>query len=64
MLSIFVTMKDTSAISVQGFKNQFFLWEVIITILVFVAIYFFLKAFKNKESAAKTHNNQFERFDD
>jgi uncharacterized membrane protein len=57
-------MKDTTSISVQGFKNQFFLWEVVITVLVFVAIYLFLKAFKNKESAAKTHNQQFERFEE
>lgn len=64
MLSIFVSMKDTAAISVQGFKNQFFVWEVVITVLVFVAIYFFLKAFKNKESAAKNHNKQFEKFED
>jgi len=64
MLSIFVSMKDTTAISVQAFKNEFFLWEVVITTLVFVAIYFFLKVFKNKESAAKTHNKQFERFED
>jgi uncharacterized membrane protein len=64
MLSIFVSMKDTTSISVQGFKNQFFLWEVVITVLVFVAIYLFLKAFKNKESAAKTHNQQFERFEE
>lgn len=64
MLSIFVSMKDTTSISVQGFKNQFLLWEVVITVLVFVAIYLFLKAFKNKESAAKTHNQQFERFEE
>ncbi len=64
MLSIFVSMKDTTAISVQGFKNQFFLWEVVITILVFVAIYYFLKIFKKMESEAKTHNQQFERFED
>ena len=64
MLSIFVSMKDTTAISVQGFKSQFFLWEVVITIVVFVAIYFFLKAFKSKESEAKNHNRQFVRFDD
>jgi uncharacterized membrane protein len=57
-------MKDTAAISVQGFKNQFFLWEVVITLLVFIAIYFFLRAFKKKESAAGLHNKQFERFED
>jgi|LakMenE01Jun11ns_1017448.scaffolds.fasta_scaffold9103038_2 uncharacterized membrane protein len=64
MLSIFVTMKDTTAISVQGFKNQFFLWEVVITVLVFVSIYYFLKAFKKKETEAKTHNQRFEKFED
>ena len=64
MLSIFVTMKDTTAISIQGFKNQFFLWEVVITILVFIAIYYFLKVFKKKEMAAKTHNQRFEKFED
>lgn len=57
-------MKDTTAISVQGFKNQFFIWEVVITVLVFVAIYWFLKAFKKKELEAKMHNRQFERFED
>ena len=64
MLSIFVSMKDTAAISVQGFKNQMFLWEVVITLVVFVAIYYFLKVFKQKESAAKTHNKQFEKLED
>lgn len=57
-------MKDTATISVQGFKNQMFLWEVLITLVVFVAIYYFLQAFKQKESAAKTHNQQFERLED
>ncbi len=64
MLSIFVSMKDTAAISVQGFKNQMFLWEVVITLVVFVAIYYILKVFKQKESAAKTYNRQFERLED
>jgi uncharacterized membrane protein len=57
-------MRDTTSITIQGFKNQFFIWEVIITIVVFVAIYLFLKAFKQKETESKKHNQHYERFED
>lgn len=57
-------MRDTTSITIQGFKNQFFIWEVIITIVVFVAIYLFLKAFKQKETDSKKHNQHYERFED
>jgi uncharacterized protein YutD len=50
-------MKDTSAISISTFKNTVFLWEVIITIIVFGAAYFILKGFKEREIKAKKKNS-------
>lgn len=57
-------MKDTLQQSVQSFKNEMFIWEIIITVVVFAAIYFFLKAFKRKETAARERNKSFETLSD
>lgn len=56
-------MKDTLQQSVQGFKNQVFIWEIIITVVVFGAIYFFLRSYKQKEQAAKARNSNYETLD-
>ena len=52
-------MKDTSEISVNSFKNTVFLWEVIITIIVFGAAYFILKRYKEKEQSARKNNAKY-----
>lgn len=51
-------MKDTLQ-SVQSFKTTLFIWEVIITIIVFTAAYFILKSFKKKEREAKDKNSRY-----
>lgn len=57
-------MKDTLQQSVQSFKNEVFMWEIIITVVVFAAIYVFLKAFKKKEEAARERNKSYETLTD
>jgi len=44
---------------ISAFKGEVFLWEIIITIIIFVAAYFALKKFKTVESKAKIHNKKF-----
>ena len=53
-------MKDTSMISMHGAKVNLFIWEVIITAIVFTAAYFVLKGFKNGEKNAKEKNKIYE----
>lgn len=52
-------MQDTTDISINTFKNTVFLWEIIITIIVFGAAYFILKGFKEKEKKARQKNSEF-----
>ena len=52
-------MKDTAAISVNSFKNTVFLWEVIITIIVFGSAYFILKKYKEHEQKSKKNNSKY-----
>jgi uncharacterized protein YutD len=52
-------MKDTAAISVTQFKYTVFMWEVIITIIVFGAAYFILKGFKERETKSKAKNSRY-----
>ncbi|MBL7812330.1 MAG: hypothetical protein JNL57_08925 [Bacteroidetes bacterium] len=53
-------MKDTTSASIEAFKGNLFIWEVVITAIVFVAIFYFFKAFKARETAAKEANRKFE----
>lgn len=52
-------MKDTAAITVTQFKYNVFMWEVIITVIVFGAAYFILKGFKDREKKAKEKNSNY-----
>lgn len=52
-------MRDTTQISIDAFKTNLFIWEIIITVIVFTAAYFVLKGFKSKENAAKKKNQKY-----
>jgi hypothetical protein len=57
-------MKDTAQQSINAFKNNVFVWELIITAIVFTAVYFIFKSYKSKEKSAADVNRGFERFGD
>lgn len=44
---------------ISAFKGDVFLWEVVLTIIIFVAAYFALKKFKSSEIQAKNHNKKY-----
>jgi hypothetical protein len=52
-------MQDSMAESISHFKNTVFLWEVIITAIVFTAAWFILKRFKEKESKSRKENKKY-----
>jgi hypothetical protein len=52
-------MRDSTQISIDSFKTNLFMWEIIITVIVFTAAYFVLKGFKAKENAAKKKNQKY-----
>lgn len=52
-------MKDSLQQSIQSFKTTLFIWEIIITAVVFTAAYFILKNYKKKEKAAKQKNSNY-----
>lgn len=54
-------MKDTSAISVEAFKVNMFIWEVIIAAIIFTAAWFILKRFKQNEDKAKQANSKYNK---
>jgi heme/copper-type cytochrome/quinol oxidase subunit 2 len=56
-------MKDTAQQSIKAFKNSVFIWEVVITLLVFTAVYFIFKSYKSKEKRAADSNKQYEMLD-
>lgn len=50
-------MKDTVDASIGAFKGQVFLWEVIITIVVFGSVFYFFRDFKQKEAKSRKENS-------
>ncbi|MCC7299083.1 MAG: hypothetical protein IT244_12180 [Bacteroidia bacterium] len=54
-------MNDTARISVDTFKMNLFIWEVIIAAIVFTAAWFILKKFKENEMKAKEENKKFNK---
>jgi hypothetical protein len=57
-------MKDTAQQSINAFKNNVFVWELIITAIVFTAVYFIFKSYKAKEKSAADENRGYERFEE
>lgn len=51
--------QDTGRISIDAFKGQVFLWEIIITAIVFIAAFYILKGFKKKQTDAKENNRKY-----
>jgi heme/copper-type cytochrome/quinol oxidase subunit 2 len=59
-------MKDSaqkSLESIQSFKNEMFIWEILITAMVFVAVFYFMRSYKAKEQKSQEDNKQYETFD-
>jgi cell division protein FtsN len=50
---------DSVEVSLNAFKMDLFFWEVIVTVIVFTAVYLFLKAYHKKEKAAKEKNSKY-----
>ncbi len=51
--------KQREMIQIEKFKQQVFLWEIIITIVLIIASYFVLKAFKTNKDKAATKNKKY-----
>jgi len=56
---ILLQIQDTARISIGDFKKNLFMWEVIITAIVFFAAYHVLKAYKKKSDASKAENKKY-----
>ena len=57
-------METTTAQAVQEhskdkFKQELFVWEIVMSVVVLAAIYFALNAFKKHEEKAKAHNKKY-----
>jgi 5-bromo-4-chloroindolyl phosphate hydrolysis protein len=50
---------DTTNASLDAFKGEVFMYEVIISVIVFTAVYIFLKSFSKKEKEAKKKNSKY-----
>jgi H+/gluconate symporter-like permease len=50
---------DTAAASINRFKGEVFMYEIIITVIVFAAVYYVLQQFKKKETKAKEVNDKY-----
>jgi hypothetical protein len=46
-------------LQIEKFKQQMFLWEIIITIVLIIASYFVLKAFKTNKDKASARNKKY-----
>jgi hypothetical protein len=44
---------------IENFKQQLFLWEIIITVVLIIATYFVLKAFKTNKDKAYAKNKKY-----
>ena len=52
-------MGDTTRITVEEFKVNLFIWEVIITVIVFTAAFYILHSYRRKEKSARERNRQY-----
>lgn len=50
---------DTTNATLDAFKGEVFMYEVIISVIVFTAVYFFLKSFGKKEKEARKKNAKY-----
>jgi preprotein translocase subunit YajC len=51
-------MKDTLDASINAFKGEVFIWEVILTVVVFACVFYFFRDFKAKEAKARKSNSK------
>ncbi|MFN5890162.1 MAG: hypothetical protein ACK448_07205 [Bacteroidota bacterium] len=51
--------KQREMLQIEKFKQQMFLWEIIITIVLIIASYFVLKAFKTNKDKASARNKKY-----
>lgn len=54
---------DTTRISVNQFKNQVFLWEIIFTLIVFIGVFWILRTYYKKNEKSKKENKDYFRLD-
>lgn len=52
-------VQQREMLNIEKFKQQVFLWEVIITIVLIVASYFVLKAFKTNKDQSAAKNKKY-----
>lgn len=50
-------MKDSLDASINTFKGHVFIWEVILTVVVFACVFYFFRDFKQKEAKARKMNS-------
>jgi hypothetical protein len=58
---ILQALQDTGRITIGEFKQNLFMWEIIITAIVFVAAYYVLKGYKKKQDQAKENNKKYKK---
>jgi hypothetical protein len=58
---ILQALQDTGRISIGEFKQNLFMWEVIITAIVFTAAYFVLKGYKKKQDESNLKNKKYKK---
>lgn len=54
---------DTGRITVTQFKSEVFLWELIFTVIVFIGVFWILRAFYKKNEKSKKQNKDYFRLD-
>ena len=59
MAGLILQVQDTARISIGEFKKSLFLWEVIITVIIFTAAYFVLKRWKKKKDETTAKNKKY-----
>jgi len=59
MEALLLQVQDTARISIGDFKKSLFLWEVIITAIVFTAAYFVLKSWRIKKDETDQKNKKY-----
>lgn len=50
---------DTARITVNQFKGQVFIWEVVFTVIVFIGVYFILRTYNKKTDNSKKNNKDY-----
>ena len=52
-------VQQREQLKIEKFKQQLFIWEIIITAVLIVASYFVLKAFKTNKDKAASKNKKY-----